>query len=211
MHTDKTAALSVCICVHLWLHCLRSDAMYSRRDIGRLALASLPLARAFGKLDSHVNGVLIGAQSYSFRDRPLDAAIQGFIDVGLSECELSMGHVEPEFPRGAGRPRSAPQMAAECVARRHPRDPAKVRPGRHRTVRLRLQHPRRLHGRGNRARIRCGPGAGRPRDDDLGHGIGDAAHRRASRQIQDRGGHAWALEHQKIPTNSPSPRLSWKP
>jgi len=74
--------------------------MYSRRDIGRLALASLPLARAFGKLDSHVSGVLIGAQSYSFRDRPLDAAIQGFIDVGLSECELSMGHVEPEFPRG---------------------------------------------------------------------------------------------------------------
>ncbi len=65
---------------------------------GRLALVSLPLARAFGKLDSHVNGVLIGAQSYSFRDRPLDAAIQGFIDVGLSECELSMGHVEPEMP-----------------------------------------------------------------------------------------------------------------
>src|ERR1700690_34518 len=73
--------------------------MYSRRDIGRLALASLPLARAFGKLDSHVNGVLIGWQSYSFRDRPLDAAIQGFVDVGLSSCELSMGHVEPELPR----------------------------------------------------------------------------------------------------------------
>jgi len=68
--------------------------------MARLALAAWPLARAFGKLDSHVDGVLIGAQSYSFRDRPLDAAIQGFIDVGLSECELSMGHVEPEFPRG---------------------------------------------------------------------------------------------------------------
>jgi len=74
--------------------------MYTRRDVGRLALAAMPLARAFGKLDSHVNGVLIGAQSYSFRDRPLDAAIQGFLDVGLSSCELSMGHVEPEFPRG---------------------------------------------------------------------------------------------------------------
>src|SRR5579862_6659058 len=71
------------------------SAMYSRRNFGRLALASLPLARAFAKLDSRVNGVLIGAQSYSFRDRPLDAAIQGFVDVGLSECELSMGHVEP--------------------------------------------------------------------------------------------------------------------
>lgn len=74
--------------------------MYSRRDFGRLAAASLPLARAFARLDSRVNGVLIGAQSYSFRDRPLDAAIQGFVDVGLSECELSMGHVEPEVPRG---------------------------------------------------------------------------------------------------------------
>jgi sugar phosphate isomerase/epimerase len=73
--------------------------MYSRRDIGRLALASLPLGRALAKLDSHVNGVLIGSQSYSFRDRPLDAAIQGFIDVGLSSCELSMGHVEPALPR----------------------------------------------------------------------------------------------------------------
>src|SRR5579862_3680453 len=77
------------------------SAMYSRRNFGRLALASLPLARAYAKLDSRVNGVLIGAQSYSFRDRPLDAAIQGFIDVGLSSCELSMGHVEPEMPRGA--------------------------------------------------------------------------------------------------------------
>jgi len=74
--------------------------MYSRREIGRLALASLPLAPAFAALDSRVGGVLIGAQSYSFRDRPLDAAIQGFVDVGLSECELSMGHVEPQFPPG---------------------------------------------------------------------------------------------------------------
>ncbi len=77
--------------------------MHNRRDFTRLALGSLPLARAFGKLDSRVNGVLIGAQSYSFRDRPLDAAIQGFVDVGLSSCELSMGHVEPALPREALR------------------------------------------------------------------------------------------------------------
>lgn len=51
-------------------------------------------------MNSRVHGVLIGAQSYSFRDRPLDAAIQGFVAVGLSECELSMGHVEPEQARG---------------------------------------------------------------------------------------------------------------
>src|ERR1051326_4357509 len=74
--------------------------MFSRRGFTRLALAGAPLARAWNKLDSRVAGVLIGAQSYSFRDRPLDAAIQGFVDVGLSSCELSMGHVEPEMPPG---------------------------------------------------------------------------------------------------------------
>lgn len=74
--------------------------MYSRREFGRAALAAIPLARALGKLDSRVDGVLIGVQSYSFRDRPLDAAIQGMTDVGLSECELWQGHVEPHEKRG---------------------------------------------------------------------------------------------------------------
>ncbi len=118
--------------------------------LDRLALASLPLGPAFGKLDSHVNGVLIGAQSYSFRDRPLDAAIQGFVDVGLSECELSMGHVEPEFPRGPeGRDAlrnwrlNVPLDDIRAIR-------AQIRPGRHRAFRLRLQHARRFHGRGNR-------------------------------------------------------------
>jgi len=63
-------------------------------------MAGLPLSLAFGKLDSHVDGVLIGVQSYSFRDRPLDAAIAGIVEVGLSECELYQGHVEPSEPRG---------------------------------------------------------------------------------------------------------------
>jgi sugar phosphate isomerase/epimerase len=148
--------------------------MYSRRDIGRLALASLPLARAFGKLDSHVNGVLIGAQSYSFRDRPLDAAIQGFVDVGLSECELSMGHVEPEFPRGPDGRAALRKWRLTVPLDEIRAGPAQVRPGGHRAFRLRLQHARRLHRRGDRARrIRGGPGAGRQGDDHLGHGIGD--------------------------------------
>ena len=74
--------------------------MYSRRDFGRLALGGVALSQAFGKLDSHVDGVLIGVQSYSFRDRPLDAAIKGMVDIGLSECELTQGHVEPKQARG---------------------------------------------------------------------------------------------------------------
>jgi len=48
-------------------------------------------------LNSRVGGVLIGVQSYSFRDRDIDACIQGIVEVGLSECELWQGHVEPRI------------------------------------------------------------------------------------------------------------------
>jgi sugar phosphate isomerase/epimerase len=78
--------------------------MYSRRDFGKLAglAAAIPLSRlsAAAKADSIIHGVLIGAQSYSFRDLPLDGAIDGMKQIGLSECELAMGHVEPASMSG---------------------------------------------------------------------------------------------------------------
>jgi sugar phosphate isomerase/epimerase len=78
--------------------------MYSRRDFGKLAglAAAIPLSRLYAaaKVDSTVRGVLIGAQSYSFRDLPLDGAIDGMKQIGLSECELAMGHVEPKGMSG---------------------------------------------------------------------------------------------------------------
>ena len=43
--------------------------LISRRQFGALAAAAVPL---FGKIDSRVKGVMMGAQSYSFRDRSLD-------------------------------------------------------------------------------------------------------------------------------------------
>jgi len=77
-------------------------APISRREAGKILIAGTAgvlLAErsifAAAKVNSVVRGVQIGAQSYSFRDRPLDAAIQGFLTVGLSECELYQGHVEP--------------------------------------------------------------------------------------------------------------------
>lgn len=78
----------------------------SRREAGKLLLAgsagvaglALGGERLLGVewIDSVVRGVQIGAQSYSFRDRPLDAAIEGYRTVGLGEAELFQGHVEPD-------------------------------------------------------------------------------------------------------------------
>ncbi len=72
--------------------------MYSRRDFGKIALAAAPLSQLFGKVDSKVNGVQLGAQSYSFRDRPLDEALKAMTTIGIGEVELWQGHIEP--PKG---------------------------------------------------------------------------------------------------------------
>ena len=77
--------------------------MYTRRQLGSMALASLPLARALaaGKPNSKIHGVWLGAQSYSFRTLPsVDDAIKAMANIGLSECELWQGHIEPQGGRG---------------------------------------------------------------------------------------------------------------
>lgn len=78
-------------------------ASISRREAGKIIIAGtagLLAGRAAleGKqyIDSVVRGVQLGAQSYSFRDRGLDACVQAFVDCGLGECELWEGHVEPK-------------------------------------------------------------------------------------------------------------------
>src|SRR6185436_3904741 len=74
--------------------------MLSRRDFHRLALAAVPASLAIAKPNSKIHGVQLGAQSYSFRDRSLEEAIQGMVEVGLSECELWQGHIEPKKAGG---------------------------------------------------------------------------------------------------------------
>jgi sugar phosphate isomerase/epimerase len=70
--------------------------MISRRAFTRVSVASFAAPLFAARLDSKINGVQIGVQSYSFRDRPLDEAIAGIAAAGLSECELWQGHVEPK-------------------------------------------------------------------------------------------------------------------
>jgi sugar phosphate isomerase/epimerase len=78
--------------------------MLTRRDFGKIALAAVPVARGIAKPKSKIDGVMIGAQTYSFRDRPVDAAIEAMADIGLSYAELWSGHIEPKVERGeAGR------------------------------------------------------------------------------------------------------------
>lgn len=62
---------------------------------------------ASAAVNSKINGVMLGAQSYSFRDRDLDQALAAMKEIGIGYCELFSGHVEP-----SGRP-GGPQMKRE--------------------------------------------------------------------------------------------------
>lgn len=72
----------------------------SRRDFTKLALAAVPAAHLFGKDQSIFNGVMLGAQSYSFRDRSVDDALKAYQETGLTFAEVWQGHLEPKgMPR----------------------------------------------------------------------------------------------------------------
>src|SRR5579864_6889733 len=73
--------------------------MHTRREFARIALAGLPVSMALAKINSTWHGVRLGAQTYSFRDRPLDGVIQALVEVGLGDCELFAPHVEPKASR----------------------------------------------------------------------------------------------------------------
>src|SRR5262245_32814046 len=67
--------------------------MLTRRAFHQ-SLTALPLASLYA-VDSKFNGVMVGVQSYSFRDRKLDDAIAAMKEIGLGYCEISQGHTEP--------------------------------------------------------------------------------------------------------------------
>jgi sugar phosphate isomerase/epimerase len=95
-----------------------SMSAYTRRDFAKLAMASVPLGTALAKINSKVSGVQIGVQSYSYRDRPLDAAIQAMVEDGIGECELFSPHIEPGgLPRPSGGGRGAANDPARMKER----------------------------------------------------------------------------------------------
>jgi sugar phosphate isomerase/epimerase len=87
--------------------------MYSRRDFGKTVLAALPVSAVLGKINSTVNGVQLGACTYSFRDLPhtaagdaIDPVIQALKECNAGICELFSPQVEPANGMTAPPPRS---------------------------------------------------------------------------------------------------------
>src|ERR1700689_238174 len=103
-------------------------SMYTRRDFAKISLAAFPLASALAKINSKINGVQLGVQTYSFRDLPpegiVDAVIKAMTEIGLGECEVFASQFEPPQPRiaGGGRGRGTPPDPAVVAAREKARN-----------------------------------------------------------------------------------------
>jgi len=115
--------------------------MYTRREFGTLAMAaglvrlapdaSAPVrlepdaTYAGGAIDSKVNGVRLGVQTYSFRELPrpagaadsVDVVIKAMLDAGVGECEIFAPQLEPQFSQGARGARGAPPSPEALKAR----------------------------------------------------------------------------------------------
>ena len=82
--------------------------MISRRTFSKLAI-SVPVVAAFAKINSKVDGVMIGSQTYSFRDLPtLDARIDAMKQIGLGYAELTVSDIAPKDKQALQAWRASP-------------------------------------------------------------------------------------------------------
>ena len=98
--------------------------MYTRREFGQILGASLPLAMMLRRINSDVEGVRLGAITYSFNDMPnvlgqdhVDNVIENCRGCGVGLIELMSNHVEPvtEYQMQQAAARAA-RMAAMAAA-----------------------------------------------------------------------------------------------
>jgi sugar phosphate isomerase/epimerase len=90
--------------------------LYTRRDVGKLAIATLPAMQAFGAktINSKIRGVQIGAITYSFGSMTMDECIKAYVDIGLGDMELMFGTAED----AAGAPKPTPAGPARGAGAR---------------------------------------------------------------------------------------------
>src|SRR4029453_1160158 len=116
---------------------------YTRREAGKLALTALPAALLVCRLtalaqarpNSVVNGVNVGAITYSYRtmpDQSAEATLKYVVDSGISQIEFMGGPVEafagaPEAPQAGGsRPGGQPPTSEQQAAQREAADKLKA-------------------------------------------------------------------------------------
>ena len=68
---------------------------YTRRDVGKIALAAMPLARAYAAPNSKIDVVQIGVITYSFRGmNDPDEILKAIVKIGINSVELMSNHAE---------------------------------------------------------------------------------------------------------------------
>ena len=82
--------------------------MYTRRDVGKLALATLPAVRAFSKISSKIHGVQMGVCGFSYNTLPrqglLDVIVNSMVDSGIGDVLLFAPSTEPVELADKARP-----------------------------------------------------------------------------------------------------------
>jgi sugar phosphate isomerase/epimerase len=82
--------------------------MYTRRHFGKLAMATLPVYSALGKIGSKIHGVQMGVAGYSYNTLPrqglLDVIIQSMVESGIGDCLLFAPSTEPVDLADRARP-----------------------------------------------------------------------------------------------------------